>query len=400
MLFGLFKLRSLQSYALFLYAFSLSIENVSLISEEFSIAKLAAILYMAMLSFSIPRFLKITKKMIYFFWPIFCMIMVIALSGVVYIGESSLGLIDIALLFNFIVFILIVIHATKDPQVIEHVMLCFALGTTIVAILMFAGVGREIADNGRITFLGENTNLLGLKFGAGLAILLSFFYNNTFKLVMFRYVLLAGAFMLINAIVMTGSRSSLAAVFVIIVLMFFLQKERGFLNKLYMYLIFSALVLGALFMLYQSEVTIYRLMLVFAENKMGGPLGGRLETWQRLFPLAQEYWLFGLGNTGFEYHSIKLFGFYASPHNVLLEVFLCGGVFALLLYSLFLYKVTISAYRIYKIAHDNLPLLVMVPMMFSMLANQALGIKYVWMILAYVIGKYLVMYRLGTNQKL
>lgn len=400
----LLKLRCLQGLALFLYAFSLNFENLSLIGINFSLAKLAAIIYLVLLVISIPRFLKVTKKIAYFVWPVFFMILFFAIGGVAYIHESSLGLIELALLYNFIVFLLVICHAMQDPQVIERAMLGFAVGAVIVSVLLLSGVGEEISDNGRITFFGAGLNLLGLKLSTGFAILLSFFYRDNFRLGMFRYLLLVGAFILINAALMTGSRTSLLAVILIVVLMFLLQNERRMLDKLYAYMMFTAVISGILFMLAQSEHTINRLVLVFAEdevvNNRGGRLGGRLEIWQNYIALVKEHWLFGLGRTGLEYHSIKAHGFYESPHNVLLEVFLYGGIFAVLLYSLFLFRVTLSAYKIYKMAQDNLPLLVMVPVMFSILANQALGIKYVWLMMAYVIVKYLLMYKRGVPYKL
>jgi len=395
----LLKLRCLQGFALVLYAFSLNFEHFSLIGINFSLSKFAAIIYLVLLGISPPRFLKVTKKIAYFVWPVFFMILFFAISGVAYIHESSLGLIDLALLFNFIFFLLVIFHAMQDPQVIERAILGFTVGAVIVAVLMLSGVGAEISDNGRITFFGAGLNLLGLKLSTGFAILLSFFYRDNFRLGMFRYLLLVGAFILINAVVITGSRASLVAVILIVVLMFLLKNELRVLDKLYAFMMFTVVISGILFMLAQSEHTINRLALVFAEdevvNNRGGRLGGRLEIWQNYIALVKEHWLFGLGQTGLEYHSIKAYGFYGSPHNVLLEVFLYGGIFAVLLYSLFLYRVTLSAYKIHKIAQDNLPLLMLVPVMLSIFANQALDIKYVWMIMAYVIARYLLIYKRG-----
>ena len=80
----------------------------------------------------------------------------------------------------------------------------------------------------------------------------------------------------------------------------------------------------------------------------------------------------------------------SSPHNVILEVLLYTGIFGTVFYIIFLFKIFYSAYLTQKNNNKILPILLIPSILAYVLANQALPVKFCWMLMAYIIGTYLI----------
>ena len=119
-------------------------------------------------------------------------------------------------------------------------------------------------------------------------------------------------------------------------------------------------------------------------------LGGREIIWLNYISLFLSNPLFGYGFSGFQHEAYKLIGMVSSPHNVILEVLLYTGIFGTVFYIIFLFKIFYSAYLTQKNNNKILPILLIPSILAYVLANQALPVKFCWMLMAYIIGTYLI----------
>jgi O-antigen ligase len=134
-------------------------------------------------------------------------------------------------------------------------------------------------------------------------------------------------------------------------------------------------------MILESELLRFRLL-----QSAEGNLSGRDKIWSHLVPLIKENFLFGVGQTGYNYHSIITWGIVRSPHNVILEVICLTGFVGLIIYLLFLFNVFKRGFQAYEHQGLLLPILFGIPVAGLLLSGQILGQKIGWMIFAYIIG--------------
>ena len=132
----------------------------------------------------------------------------------------------------------------------------------------------------------------------------------------------------------------------------------------------------------QSEILIQRLL----QSAEGGDLAGRDVIWRALLALIYDNPIFGVGKTGYAYFTQINFGGLTSPHNVLLEVVCYTGLFGLILYLTFLFRIGKSAFINFKVSGMLLPCLLLIPVAGFILSGQLLGVKIGWVIFAYVAG--------------
>ena len=176
---------SIQNYFLYLYFFSINIENFNP-TGYFSVSKLAGITYIASAFLSFKNFTSLNRKQLYFYWPILIFIIYLTLISIINFNNYSNRFFDIAFIQNVLIFMVLVNHVRKDAYVLEKGMFALAVGSIIVSFFLFLGIGvSEIATEGDIvrkTFFNAGANELALKLSAGLAIIISILYENILKI--------------------------------------------------------------------------------------------------------------------------------------------------------------------------------------------------------------------------
>ena len=387
---------SIQNLFLYFYFFSINFENFNP-TGYFSVAKLAGILYLVSVLPSIKIFTYFTYRHIYFYMPLFIFVLYLTLISLLNINERSGRFIDMIMIQNILIFMFMVNHARKDSLVLEKGMLALGIGSILVGLLLFFGIGlTEMAqdDQGlvvRKTFFNAGPNEIALKISAGAVVIFSHFINNPLQLSRpIRYILLAGLPLIFIAMVGTGSRTAILILPLCgLSWLFFrvLSANNKFLMIVIGSFLLTSITIPAFFLVSQLE-TFQLLADRISDTGGTGDFSekGRFTLWLGFFSLIFENPLFGNGLSGFDMITYEYFGFIESPHNVLLEVMIYTGFIGLFLYLLFLLRVTKAAYYLFQRKNLLLPILI-IPIAFTFIfILQGLSEKICWLILAYIVG--------------
>lgn len=387
---------SIQNLFLYSYFFSVNVENLDPLGTGgvFSISKLIGIIYLIAVFPSYKILLFLTKRNLYFFWPIILFFAWLTVISIVNINSFSSRIIEVAMLLNILIFFAIVNHARKDSLVLDKAMYALAIGSIFTSLLLLFGIGLTESDDpiARFTFFNAGPNELGIKLATGAIVLVVMSVQNYLRFSKaHRYLLILFVPLLFFTIAQTGSRTAFLVPLVSGLIWFFF-KIAATRNKFVavatgvpaLALVFLPLVFFALQL---SEVMVDRI------GKIGGSgdfsPNGRIFLWTRFFSAIQDNLYFGNGLSGFDLLSNRLFGWVESPHNVLLEVMLYTGLIGLTIYLLFILRIVGASYRLFKDNHKLLPALLLPTVMAFTLALQGLSEKTCWLVLAYIVGTFL-----------
>tara|TARA_Y100000768_G_C23952601_1_gene671007 strand:- start:155 stop:1078 length:924 start_codon:yes stop_codon:yes gene_type:complete len=301
-------------------------------------------------------------------------------------------------------------HIRKDYLVLEKGMLALAIGSVSVSILLFLGIGvTEMPEDMfglvvRKTFFNAGPNELAIKLSAGIVVIVSILVENTLKLNKFiRYFLFLCIPLMIISIFDTASRTA----FLILPscgLAWFGFKLLASKNKLYA-LIFGLFIFALAFIpVFYIVTQLEDFQLLAARLQDTGGVAdtsdvGRLTLWLGFSSLIFENPIFGNGYSGFDLITFDYFGFIESPHNVFLEVLMYTGLFGFLFYIIFLSRIILASYKLFKYRNRILPTILIPIALAFIFILQGLNEKVCWLILAYIIGTYMYSFNKFKNFK-
>jgi O-antigen ligase len=260
-------------------------------------------------------------------------------------------------------------------------MFSFALGGAFLTLLYNLGVGIEI-EGGRISIFGDNENIIGIRLSLAITLFIYIVLSDLFSWRIWRFLLLIPIPYMLLFMFVTGSRVAFLAFVLAFLLGTLLYKTKKRWYKIVVLLFSVGIAMYVFQIMLQSEVLINRLLL----TREQGDLAGRDIIWQSLLPLIKETFLWGVGQTGYSAFTAQTFGVEKSPHNVLIEVTAYTGIIGLFIYLYFLFNITKQAWKAYKIKGILVPLLFMIPVYGVILTGQALNVKIVWAIFAYIVS--------------
>ena len=372
-----------QRVAIYIFFFSINFEmwDPTGTGGIFSIAKLSAIIYFITIAPQLPQFIRI-DNLLSVLSPIWIFIGFLTFMSMINNNELSSGFIYSPLILNMIIFWMLINHERKDYLIIEKGMFCFALGSILLVLLFFAGIGVNYETGNRLSMFGDNQNSIGIKMAVSAIILLLMVTQNRLNMGRFRYIfLLIIPFMLIF-IRETGSRQSILAFILAFLTGTVFYKTQTKMIKVGI-LIGSVLVLISIgILLMQNNTLIER----FQSTSNSGDLGERDYIWRSIFPIIQGNPIIGVGKTGYEMQTTIMWGRYESPHNVILEILCYTGIIGLSLYLAFIFQVFKRGYQSYKKDGWLLPMLLIIPIMGQLLGGHILESKLGWSIYAYIIS--------------
>ena len=390
---------TIQNYCLYLYFFSINYENFNP-TGYFSLSKLAGIIYVISAVLSARIFLSLNRQQFYFYSPVIIFVVYLTLISLLNINDFSNRFVDIALIQNLLIFMVVVNHIRKDYLVLEKGMFALALGSVSVSILLFLGIGvTEMPQDMfglivRKTFFNAGPNELAIKLSAGIVIIVSILFENRLKLnKLVRLFLLFSIPLMIISIFDTASRTA----FLILPacgLAWFGFKLLASEKKLYALIVGSFLFAIVFIPIYFMVMQMEDFQLLAARLQDTGGVGdnsdvGRLTLWLGFSSLIFENPIFGNGYSGFDLITFNYFGFVESPHNVFLEVLIYTGLFGFLFYSIFLSRIFLASYKLFKYRNRILPTILIPIALAFIFILQGLNEKVCWLILAYIIGTYM-----------
>jgi O-antigen ligase len=310
----------------------------------------------------------------------FLIIFFAAISSIINIDGQSEKITDYSIIFCIILFIVSMSHQEKFPDLIKYGLIYFSFGSAVIGLITIFGFGTEYDADGRLTIFGDNANLVGLRMSIAFSVF-AFLIMQGGRGVLFKLLLGAASLLVFSVMITTGSRSAFISLSVSLMVLIFSNMKTVkslFLSSIALTILSS----GIYWYLFETENALSdRLVKSYTERDTAG----RGDVWQLYANelLDANKLIFGLGFSGFEDTSRRLFNSVLSPHNVLLEVALISGVSGLLVFVILNAKAGVSAVRLYRKNRFILPFMLLSQYFASVITGQTLNNKIMWLILAF-----------------
>lgn len=373
-------IQNIQYFFACLFFASLNFEVFSPFVENFSVAKMAALLYLAF-SLLTPRGLFISKNIKHPLLSVWSMFFLMVLSSIIHMQRNK-TIFDTTLFLNIVMFWLLLNHQRRDERVFYNGLIWFSISSFFVGLCYYSGIGITIADDMRVVVFGENANNLGIKMAVGALFLLNYCLNHSKERAIYKPWLLLMAIPMVALLLATASRVSVLILGSGVVLfILFRQFRRKGQKILWLLLGVVAFYYGFQIVLNQ-DVLMARMERAIDERS----ISGRDYLWEKYIDIAKEHPVLGVGFHGADQYAIEVFDEVRSPHNVLIEVAVYSGVLGLMCFLLFLFYVFYDVWRYRKNEHNLGPLITSMAIVGMVLSGQALGVKLFWTIAAYAIS--------------
>lgn len=376
-------MKSFRRLALYVFFFSINFEVWDPLNTNgfFSIAKLTGYIYLTAMLPELFSF--ITKKENRtFINPLILFFAILTIVNLFNIDANLGNFFNLTIFQNIVLMYILINHEQGDPCILEKGMLSFALGAMVLAILNNMGIGVEISENGQVRIFEDNQNSIGLRSCVASIILIHNMLTNPLKIGYSRLLLLIPLILIFELMAVSASRSAVLAFITALFAGGFLIKTGKTWIKFLVLLSTIGFLFAAINLLLQHEVFRMRLMSTIWE----GDLSGRDIIWRNIFPLILDNPILGVGTIGYETYSFMVFGELKSPHNVFLEILCYTGIIGLAIYAVFLYRIFMRGYQLYRQTKLVLPLLLLIPLVAALTSGQILNVKTGWFILAYIAG--------------
>ncbi|WP_350288798.1 O-antigen ligase family protein [uncultured Croceitalea sp.] len=287
--------------------------------------------------------------------------------------------------YNYRTLLLIVLmtfiaaHLYCKPQISPVVLNTYVASMLLVFLLVSLGNGVTY-ENGRLLLFGENPNVMGSKAALAFLITISKLINN-FSIKRF-IIIMAICIPFISLTATSGSRGALVSMFLgLFVLLFF--KKTGVITK-WAIIVFALLASGMLitYLFETNPIMAER----FIDTVETGDTG-RNVLWDGAFNIIKDNIIIGSGFEGVKPKMFAYSGFYMKPHNVFLYIFIACGLPGIILFLIFLTRLTKLLFQYFRKSGDSLNLVLFVIVVFNMSKQGgSIGKILFWFFFAVLIG--------------
>ena len=295
---------------------------------------------------------------------------------------------DVFLLAQLTILCWMAYNLMRDERVAKTTLLMLVIACTLLSILQVTGIASRATDIGakaeRITALGFHPNNLARILTIGLLAIVGLTYGRAKSIVKPRFLIWPLVALIGVAVVQTGSRGGLLALFA--GLMVFVLRGGPFLSKLRNVLgIF--LVLGFFIWAgFQSESTRIR----FEKTLEEGDMARREQIYPSAWQMFQEKPLIGWGAVASSYELGSRLGHpeeeTKNPHNLILYALVSTGLLGAIP---LLAGITLAVLSAWKARHGSqgfLPLALIVAVLVANMSGLWLFNKLHWLVMAYALA--------------
>ena len=316
-------------------------------------------------------------------------LLLLILVGFICSALNSEYVTELKYAYNYRTILLIVLmtfiaaHLYCKPKNSSIVLNIYVASMLLVFLLVSLESGVTY-ENGRILLFGENPNIMGAKAALAFLITISQLINKfSFK-----------RLIIISAICIPFV--SLVAIFLGLAALLYFRKT-GVLNK-WALLVLAAFGSGILITyLLQSNPLIAERFLATVEKGETG----RNVLWDAAFNIIQDNIIIGAGFEGVRPRMYAYSGVNLNPHNVFLYVFIACGLPGIILFIIFLTRLTKLLFRHFKKYGDSLYLVLFVIVIFNMSKQGgSLGKIIFWFFFAVLIGSTIQLMYSDEQEKL
>jgi O-antigen ligase len=298
---------------------------------------------------------------------------------------NSEYVIEMKYAYNYRTLLLIVLmtfiaaHLYCKPKILPNVLNSYLASLLLVFLLVTLGNGVTY-ENGRLLLFGENPNIMGVKAVFAFLITISRLINNfSIKRLI---IISAVCIPFISLVATSGSRGAFISMFLgLAVLLYF--RNTGVLNK-WVLIIFGVFASGMLitYLLETNPIMAERLLNTVETGDVG-----RNFLWDAAFNVIKDHIIIGAGFEGVKPRMYAYSGIYMNPHNIFLYVFIASGLLGLILFIIFLARLTKLLFFHFKKFGDSLNLVLFVIVIFNMSKQGgSIGKILFWFFFAVLIG--------------
>jgi len=376
-------MKLIQRASLLIFFFSINFEVWDPFNTggSFSLAKLTGFIYLVMMLPSITSFVS-RKDVKYFLNPVLFFFLFLTLINILNKNSNLQNFLNISIFQNICLFYILLNHEIIDHGILEKGLISFAIGSIVFALLYSAGIGVEISAGGRVSVFGDNQNPIAMRSCISILIIIFSVIQNPLNLGKLRYILFLPVPLMIQLIVVTASRAAILSFILSVLFMVILMRNKNIWVKILIFMIALLMLAAAWMYTVQSEVLSIRLLSSLQDRD----LSGREIIWQNIAPLIKDNFIFGVGTVGYLNFSQDTFGYMNSPHNVFLEILCYTGIIGLMIYMVFLYRIFLKSYELYRNKKILLPLILLFPILGTTISSQILEVKTGWILFAYIAG--------------
>lgn len=270
-------------------------------------------------------------------------------------------------------------HLYCKPYTLTMVLNSYLASIIFLSVLASLGHGVTLV-HGRAYLFGENPNVMGVK--GVLAFLIIMSRLITKFSIKRAVVIVPMCIPFISLVVLSGSRGAFLSMFLGLGVLLFFRKT-SLINK------WAIFVLGIfasgflmLYLLETNPVIAERL----TETVETGDTG-RNVLWDAAFNIIQDYPIIGAGFGGVIPRMYAYSGISLVPHNIFLYLFISCGVFGVIFFVVFLFRLVKQLFFHFKESGNSLNLVIFVIVMFNMSKQGgSIGKILFWFFFAILIG--------------
>ena len=373
-----------QKYAICLLCFSISFERINLfgLGIDYLSSKIAIVLLItsSLLNYPIFQKSKAAKKIDV---PTLYILFYALSNEFLNVNDFSYSYFDLPLLLNIAIFYILYSSRSRFPGIVQAGLFSFSMGVLILFFLQFLGfkwyhLGRAV--------IGElNSNAIGFYALVSLLFIMYCILDKRVKYYKYRLFLFPLIIPYLQMIFASGSRGSFISIIVgFIILLGF----SPMMNKTYKTIFFSVaayLSVFLWFLYFRDSVLFSRISNVIDAND----ISARDLIWYKIGDIMMENnFIFGIGKTGYDFFmasSFLLEDSVNSPHNVFLEVFAYTGIFGLIIFGTFIFRVFNDAFKEKNLNGNVLPMTFIMPITIFLLSSQIFNHKIFWILFAFMV---------------
>ncbi len=360
---------------LYILTFSIAIERAFPFIDGLSYPKLVAVVYLSTLLIN-PNYTALLSRVNKLVILLVMLFLITNIFNGGLLDLSNIKAIDTSFFLNILLLWVLLTHEKLDSGVLQSSLFFFLIGYLALVVVYNLGYYERLL-NGRVYIGSSLPNNLAFNGVVALAILLIFLNKINRSSFLLKFPIFVSAFLIITLVLDTGSRSALISLLLTLFIYFFYSK-----TSIRLILLLLSTIIISVF--YESFSVISERVVSTLEV---GEIGGRMPIITFILDQISSNLMFGVGRNQYDLLADIEFGYSPSPHNIFLEVFVYGGVFAFLLLIFIVIKIIMSAYK----STNSYTCFILLPaIMMQALTGQGFNNKLIFLVLAVIISSHTV----------
>ena len=382
----MFLKSKLQALALYIFIFSINFETIKIFGVDFFITKVT-FLFMFLICVITDFKLFLIKSSLKYISPLIIYFILLTIVSHHNINLISDDYFPLEFFLNIITLFILVNLSIKIPDLHKNGLLVLAYSTSILSVLCLLNIGTNIysgtieSNAGRLTMFYMNSNSCAIISSTSIIIFMNYIFNNKPVSKIRKLFVLILILLILNMLILTGSRTGLISLFFGFILFIFLNNYFSRKQTLLSLLFSFSVIVPLLFFTLKDSLLFLRFLDLDVASQFNSERGF---IWLKVFMIISENLIWGVGKTGYAYEILYSFDDLISPHNVIVEVLAYTGLIGLTFFMIFLIRLY-NGFSVFK-NRDLLSSFLLFNLTLILFSSQIFDPKLPWLFISYVIS--------------